>query len=416
MRARPYLSVIVPVRNGIDVLPQSLSALRDSDMSEERWELIVVDDGSTDETATMAGQYANLVIRLEGKAHGPSYARNRGVERAGGDIVVFIDADVCVHRSTLRRFAELFRTMPDVSAVFGSYDDHPPAPGFVSQYRNLFHHYVHHQNPGDADTFWAGCGAIRKQAFIDVGMYNEWHFSRPQVEDIELGQRLREAGHRIILRPDIQATHLKHWTLASVLKTDLTDRGVPWMRLLIRRGTATQAKSLNLKVVEKVNTMLVALSLVLLVVGLVLWQPAWAFAAGALLLQVVFTNRGMYRWFAKKRGFWFALGVIPLNLAYYVVNAISVWGGIILHHTLGDPQPPVAAEAFAELGVESWPPVPRKAPGSDYQSPSLNVAERPETEPTEPLSGGEQGVGLKQPSELSSSSFNSHIGDKGRLR
>ncbi len=376
MRVRPYLSVIVPVRNGTTVLPQSLSALLDSDLSKEHWELIVVDDGSTDETPTVAGQYTNLVIRLEGKAHGPSYARNRGVERAGGEIVVFVDADVCVHRSTLRSFVDLFRTMPEVSAAFGSYDDRPPASGLVSQYRNLFHHYVHHQNPGDAETFWAGCGAIRKQVFLDVGMYNEWHFSRPQVEDIELGQRLRGAGHRIVLRPDIQATHLKEWTLASVLRTDLTDRGVPWMRLLIRRGAATKAHSLNLKKVEKANTMLVAMAVIALGVGLVLWEPLWLLAAAALLVPVVFNNRHLYAWFARKRGFWFLLGVIPLNLAYYVVNAISVWGGVILQHTLGDPQPPVATEAFAEVGVESWPPVPRKAPGPGPQ-PSPPAVVRP---------------------------------------
>ncbi len=376
MRARPYLSVIVPVHNGAKVLPQSLSALLASDLSKEHWELIVVVDGSTDETPTLAEQYTNLVIRLTGKAHGPSYARNRGVERAEGEIVVFIDADVCVHRTTLRRFADLFRTMPEISAGFGSYDDRPPAQGLVSQYRNLFHHYVHHQNPGDADTFWAGCGAIRKQAFLDVGMYNEWHFSRPQVEDIELGQRLRGAGHRIVLRPDIQATHLKQWTLVNVLKTDLTDRGVPWMRLLIRRGAATKAGSLNLKRVEKANTMLVALAVIALGVGLVWWEPLWLLAAAALLVPVVFNNRHLYVWFVRKRGFWFLLGVVPLNLAYYVVNAISVWGGVMLQHTLGDPQPPVVTEAFAELGVESWPPVPRKAPEPNPQ-PSPPAVARP---------------------------------------
>lgn len=370
MRARPYLSVIVPVRNGTTVLPQALSALLASDLSKEHWELIVVDDGSTDDTPTIAGQYTNLVIRLAGKAHGPSYARNRGVERAEGEIVVFIDADVCVHRSSLRRFADLFRTMPDVSAAFGSYDDAPPAGGLVSQYRNLYHHYMHHQNPGDAETFWAGCGAIRKQAFLDVGMYNEWHFSRPQVEDIELGQRLREAGHRILLRPDIQATHLKQWTLLNVLKTDLTDRGVPWMRLLIRRGTATKADSLNLKRVEKINTLLVSFAVLALAIGLVRWQALWAAIALALLVPVIFNNRRLYAWFARKRGVLFVLGVIPLNLIYYLINAISVWGGVFLHHTLGDPQPPVETEAFAELGIESWPPVPRKAPESATPSPA----------------------------------------------
>ena len=102
---------------------------------------------------------------------------------------------------------------------------------------------------------------------------------------------------------------------------------------------------------------------------------------------MVFTNRGLYHWFAKKRGFWFALGVIPLNLMYYVVNAVSVWGGIILHHTLGDPQPPVETEAFAELGVESWPPVPRRAPKPNDVAPPPAVAKPHRRESTDAQPG-----------------------------
>ncbi len=231
------LSVIVPAHNGTGVLEKSLSALRDSDLPRKHWELIVVDDASTDDTGTLAAQFADRVVRLDGLPHGPSYARNRAAEVAKGDVAVFIDADVVVHKSTLRQFREVFDQQPETAAAFGSYDDHPPAVGLVSRYRNLYHHYVHHQNPGVAETFWAGCGAIRLQAFREVGMYNEWHFSRPQVEDIELGQRLTCRGFRIVLIPEIQATHLKHWTLGNMIATDLNDRGVPWMRLLDRKST-----------------------------------------------------------------------------------------------------------------------------------------------------------------------------------
>ncbi len=49
---------------------------------------------------------------------------------------------------------------PDLAAVFGSYDDEPAAPNFLSQYKNLFHHFVHQQGSAEASTFWSGCGAI----------------------------------------------------------------------------------------------------------------------------------------------------------------------------------------------------------------------------------------------------------------
>ena len=359
------LSVIVPAYNGAGVLERSLSALRDSDLPRKHWELIVVDDASTDDTGTLASQYADRVVRLDGRRHGPSYARNRATEVAKGDIAVFIDADVVVHKSTLRQFREVFDQQPEVAAAFGSYDDHPPASGLVSRYRNLYHHYVHHQNPGVAKTFWAGCGAVRLQVFREVGMYNEWHFSRPQVEDIELGQRLSDRGFRIVLIPEIQATHLKHWTLRKMIAADLNDRGVPWMRLLIRRGVATESKSLNLKTQEKLKTFLVGLAS--LTVLLAVWQRSlvWLAASGILLGCVVLANMHLYRFFYRHGGWGFALITVSLNLLYYVINTIAAAWGWVLYHTLGDPQPPVAVEAMAEIGVESWPPVPKKLPGED---------------------------------------------------
>ncbi len=362
MTAVPQLSIVMPVRQGERVLPRSLGALMESDLPRDQWELIIVDDASTDGTVSVAERFADRVIQLGLKPNGPSYARNRGVEAARGEVVVFVDADVCVHRETLGRFANVFRENPGISAVFGSYDAAPPAPGLVSQYRNLLHHYVHQLNAGDAETFWAGCGAIRRQVFVDAGMYNEWHFSRPQIEDIELGHRITDMGHRILLRPDIQATHLKRWTLRNVIWTDLNDRGVPWARLLIRRGSVTKENTLNLRRAEKVSTALVWLCLVVLTVALAATDARLLMLALALYLPVVWLNRRLYRFFWKQRGFWFMLGTLPLHMLYYVLNGISVAWGWTAHHAVGDPQPAAAVEAFSELGVEQWPPVPRKAP------------------------------------------------------
>jgi len=200
---RPLLSVVVPAHNGTKVLPLSLPALAASDLPRACWELIVVDDASGDATAEMAASYADLVVRLAGAPHGPAYARNRGVEVARGDVVAFIDADVVVHPDTLRRIAWQFANDPELGAVFGSYDDRPPSPGLVSQYRNLLHHYHHQENPGEAETFWAGCGAVRTSVFREAGMFDEWHYRRPSIEDIELGHRIRRLDRRILLRPEI---------------------------------------------------------------------------------------------------------------------------------------------------------------------------------------------------------------------
>ena len=357
---RPYLSVIVPAYQGQKVLPLSLAALHKSTLPRESWELIVVDDASLDETAMIAAEYADTVVRLPGKPRGPAYARNRGFEVARGDVIVFVDADVCVHADTLARFAAIFAQEQDVGAVFGSYDSEPPDRGFVSQYRNLLHHYHHQGNAGEAQTFWAGCGAIRAGVFAAAEMYDEWHFSRPQIEDIELGNRIHALGHRILLRPEIQCMHLKRWTLKGMLLTDLKDRGVPWARLLVAQGSTIKSKSLNLKTREKICTALVWAMLLFVVASILTLRPMFLVAAASCLMPVLFFNRRLYAFFEKLRGFAFALGVVPLHVLYYCMNGIAAGWGWLLHQLVGGPVPDPTVEAFAEIGFKTWPPVPAK--------------------------------------------------------
>jgi GT2 family glycosyltransferase len=361
---RPHLSVIVPVHRGERLLPLSLGALDASLLPRDRWELVVVDDASPDGTAIVAAEYADTIVRLSGRPHGPAYARNRGFEVARGDVIVFIDADVCVHPDTLGRFADAFEKNPNVGAVFGSYDDRPAALGFISQYRNLLHHYHHQINGGNAETFWAGCGAVRADVFAAADKYDEWHFPRPQIEDIELGHRITALGHPILLRPEIQCTHLKQWTFRSMIRADLHDRGVPWARLLVAQGTALKSNSLNLRTIEKISTALIWSTLVLLVSAVALRQAALLIVALFCLSPVVFVNRPLYAFFDRVRGPWFALRVIPVHVLYYVLNGVAAGFGWFLHELLGGPSPDPIVQATSEIGLKTWPPVPARRPSA----------------------------------------------------
>lgn len=363
----PLLSVVVPVHQSAESLGHALEALGRSELPRHLWELVVVDDASTDASALVAAPHADLLVRLPGRPHGPAYARNRGVEVARGEVIVFLDADVCVHPDTLVRFARLFVGDPTVGAAFGSYDDRPAAPGIVSQYRNLLHHYVHQQNAGEAATFWAGCGAVRREVFLEAGMYDEWHFARPQIEDIELGHRMRDHGHRILLRPEIQVTHLKRWTVRDVLVGDFRNRGVPWMRLLIQRGEAVHSRALNLGTAERINTALVWLALALAGCAAYRGVPYLFVASALTLLLVAAVNRPLYGFFRRVRGVRFALAVLPLHLIYYVNNGLAVASGWLLHHLVGEPAPDPLVQAFAEVGVEMWPPVPNRSRASAWR-------------------------------------------------
>lgn len=340
----PLFSVVVPAHQGAALLPITLGALAASDLPRDRWELIVVDDASTDGTAQVAARWADRVISLPGAPHGPGFARNRGVEVSGGEWVVFIDADVRVHADTLRRFAEAIAQDPAVAAMFGAYDDAPPAPGFLSCYRNLLHRYVHLASAGETDTFWGGCGAVRRSAFLAAGGFDEARYPRPQIEDIELGYRLRDRGGRIVIRPEIQGAHLKRWTFLGGLRTDLLDRGIPWVRLLLERDRLAQPANLNLKRGEPLKAALVGAGLLLLVLAAVTGRWPLLAGAGFALGAVVASNHALLRWFAKQRGPLFALRVVPFNLLYYLVSGVAVAAGLTLHllHGRSRVEPPAA--------------------------------------------------------------------------
>lgn len=322
----PRLSVIVPVLDGAAFLAESLPALRASELERGTWELIVVDDGSRDQSAGVARRFADVVLHAGGA--GPAAARNHGVRRARGEILVFIDADVSVHQDVLHRFDRLLETESGVAAVFGAYDTAPRAQGLVSQYRNLLHHRVHAEGRGDAETFWAGLGAIRRRVFVAAGGFDE---TMRQLEDIDLGYRLRAQGHRILLRPEIQGTHLKQWTLRAMVSTDLFGRGTTWMRLHLQHRRAGRPGTLNLRPSEKLYTLVTVGAALALGMGALQGHRAWLIAAGLCLSVVLVGNLRLLRWFARERGLGFAVSVLPLRLLYYFLNAIAAAIGLLQH-------------------------------------------------------------------------------------
>src|SRR5262245_10748994 len=163
------LSIIVPFHRDLELLQRCLGALMPLS---EGWEVIVACDAPVDDCQALAAHYGARVLSLPGP-HGPAVARNRAAEVATGDALVFIDADVVVSRAALFRVALYLARQKELAGVFGAYDETPADPGFVSQYKNLAHSFIHQSSARDAQTFWAGFGAIRREAFFAVGGFDE---------------------------------------------------------------------------------------------------------------------------------------------------------------------------------------------------------------------------------------------------
>lgn len=328
---KPSLSVVIAVYNGADFLKKCLPALALA--ADEETEIILVNDGSTDDSAEIGEHFGANVITLAGKS-GAANARNKGVKQAIGEIILFIDADVVVQTETIRDLRRSFAENPDYTAIFGSYDDTPGEPDFFSQYRNLMHRFFHQTSGGEADTFWSGFGALRREAFLDVGGFDAEKFEIPSVEDIELGYRLREKGYRILLIPALQAKHLKKWTFTSILRTDFWQRAVPWAELILLNPNV--AHNLNVKSSQKISAVLAGL--VLFFLPFVVWHWWFVFASIASLIALIAINSDFYKYFLKRKGFFFTLGVLPMHLLYFLYSSVAFvysWFNVkILHRTI----------------------------------------------------------------------------------
>ena len=368
----PAVSVIIPVYEPGEFLDRCLQALTRSNFKD--YECIVVDDGSSIPVdADNLLQYSATLIRLEHRS-GPAKARNVGAGSANGAILFFIDVDVEVHPDALGTAVSSMQANTDISAVFGSYDESPDRPEFISRYRNLYHHWVHQNGNENASTFWSGLGAIRRDIFQELNGF-DITFRHPSIEDIELGYRLKSAGGHISLLKNMRGKHLKHWTFSSILQTDLLKRGVPWVQLLL--ATSTTSTDLNLNWKSRFATICAAL-LVISIAGILLIEPlymlpyfvfllacvasrfleeagsaSWKSLLSILLviclptavfreiaglpallplfltLAIVGAQLDFYRLVTRLHGIGFAFAVIPMQILFFLLCALSVPLGII---------------------------------------------------------------------------------------
>lgn len=350
----------------------------------------MVDDGSSDDSAEVARRLGARVLSLEPPL-GAGGARNAGAAAARHAHLCFVDADVVVHPETLGRLAANFMAEPDIDAVFGSYDDRPGKKNIASQYRNLLHHAVHQMGNRDAMTFWSGLGAIKKSAFESVRGFDAEFQGR--IEDIDLGLRLHRKGSRIVLDKSATATHLKEWTLWSMLVCDVRERAIPWTRLILADGAlpddlnlrwtqrlcaafscalfallaagATKSSGIlmllifggaglwladhwtrtrTIPLTVKLTAGLLALTMITMTMKL----PPLTDSGGQtglgvgffLLLTIIVVNRGFYRsvWTRNPR---LLVAAVPLHVGYFVYSTLAFGAGAVLYYLRGPPGPAI---------------------------------------------------------------------------
>jgi len=321
------LAAIIPAKDASATLSVCLAALRGGSRPPD--EIIVFDDGSRDDTAAVARAEGATVVGHRGPARGPAHGRNRAAGVANSELLMFVDADVVVHPDTVATAIAAFGADPSIAACFGSYDDQPAAAGFVAQYKNLMHHYVHQCASERATTFWAGCGAVRRTDFEAVGGFDE-SFLRPSVEDIELGLRLTGAGKHIRLDKRMLATHLKAWTLAGMVRSDIFDRALPWVRLIHRHG-AWRDRQLNVDDRHRISAALLGLAALAGVGSLA--KPTLGAAAPILAAAALLPHWRVLSFMTEKRGIWFGLRAAPTLWLYLAYSTAAGVVGTVMFAT-----------------------------------------------------------------------------------
>lgn len=359
--SRP-LSVIVPVRDDSATLARALTAILASELPRDDYELIVVDDASSDGSPEVAARYADTVVRLSGRRSGPAYARNRGAELAQGEVLAFVDADAMVRPDTLPRMLGILSDHFGLDAISASYDQAAAARNLVSQYWSLVLHFGEQRQAGTRGDVASPCAAIRRNAFLSAGMYDEWRFETGPLEGIELGKRLEDAGRQVLSNRDLEIVGLRKWNLRSLCR-EVWDRSVLLARSLGYQRTRAGVPS---ELVFTLSRTLIPAFAVLCVVAFsaaFLPRPNVPVKTAIVLLGVIALNLPAHLFFAKARGVGFAVAVAPLHLLMQAISGLGLCAGWILRDAVGDRAPDAATQAFAEVGVEIWPPVPRATGG-----------------------------------------------------
>jgi cellulose synthase/poly-beta-1,6-N-acetylglucosamine synthase-like glycosyltransferase len=314
------ISVIVPVHRDGESFQHCLSSLAKSVPAPE--EIILVSDGAGDPIRRLARKFGFRCCETS-VAKGPAYARHLGASQAQGSILFFIDSDVTLPPGTMTQVRQLFSHDPGLAAVIGSYDNAPAALNFLSQYKNLFHHYTHQNSSEEASTFWGACGAIRRDIFLELGGFDE-HYLRPCIEDIELGSRIKKAGHRIRLSKTLLCKHWKQWGVFSLLKSDFFDRALPWTELILRDRSLTN--DLNLRFASRFSVVFLFAFIGTFLAGF--WKLVFAGVSLVFLAMVLAMNFPVYRFFYRNRGLWFMIRVIPWHCIYYLCGGTAFALGV----------------------------------------------------------------------------------------
>lgn len=319
----PRWSVVVPAYNEGDLVGACVRALVDQSVPREQYEVIVVDDASTDGTAAIAtGAGADRVLAIE--HGGAAAARNAGLAAAAGELVLFTDADCVPCHEWIEHMVPPFAE-PAVVGVKGTYrtkQRHLIARLVQLEFERRYERMARLSQIDFIDTYAA---AYRRSVLIEEGGFAT-DYPVPSAEDVDLSFRLATRGHRMVFAPEAWVWHTHPASLYTYLRRKV--RFGYWRALLYLRYPGKIGGDAHTDPALKGQFALVGLGLALGAVALV-WQPAWI-AALLCLAAFLSTTLPFVRWaWARDRAV--ALAWPGVTLLRVALQGAGLAVGLVVH-------------------------------------------------------------------------------------
>lgn len=311
-------SVIIPVYNSKSIISRCLNALETQTIDPQMYEVIVVDDGSADDTPEIIAADFPWVRVLPIKHGGPSVARNAGAQLARGEFLLFTDSDCMPMGDWIEKMIAPFGD-PDIVGVKGVYRSHQPE--LIARFVQLEYQFKYERMAklkwlDFIDTYSA---AYRKEIFLKNKGFDS-AFSVPSVEDQELSFRLSEKGYRLFFANDAIVYHIHDRNLGEYWKRKF---GIGyWKAFMLRWIPQKTFKDSHTSPSQRWQIGLLGLSLIFLVLGIPFTWARWT----SIICLSLFMFTGLkFFWFILRNDF--VVGLISPFLL--LLRAAALGSGLI---------------------------------------------------------------------------------------
>jgi glycosyltransferase involved in cell wall biosynthesis len=319
-----FISVIVPNRNGEATIGKCLHAIFASRYAP--FEVIVADDGSEDTSTEIIERFPCRLLRLE-RHSGASKARNVAASNSKGDALFFTDADCLLQEDTLAIASKtLTAAGPDV-VVGGTYTRRPHDKRFFSLFQSVFINYSETKKAEQPDYVATHAMIIDARTFRKANGFSEDFL--PILEDVEFSHRVRRAGYRLLINPELQVQHVFDYSFLRSLRNALR-KSRYWTLYALATGDVL-ADSGTASTELKINVGAYALSALLILLAVLTGTPFLLSPIPLVIVFNLFSSRGLIRAFHRTAGPVFAGAA---TVYYLLVYPLPVSAGALLG-TLG---------------------------------------------------------------------------------